>query len=135
MEREKPFSNTDWQYVCREPGREIAWRTDKKTTLFESNQLHPALVPEDTDTVRHAIFRYRLTDRPKCESMSVSQGHTIDYEREAHAPVLEPWFRRSGILKQLLAAWAWIMACLGQFLSDAGPIVADCADEVIDFVT
>ena len=76
-------------------------------------------------------------DSTDVRSPSVSSVTSVVPPLRFHrdAPVLEPWFRRSGILKQLLAAWAWIVVCVGQFIGDAGPVHADCADDVIDFVT
>ena len=86
-----------------EESREIIWRADKKSTLLASNKLDPFLVPEDTDTVRYAIFRYRLKDRVKYETMTVHQGNTMNYERDGDSVVLEEWVRTRVFVKNTLA--------------------------------
>jgi hypothetical protein len=86
-----------------ETGREVIWRADKKTTLLASNRLAPFLVPEDTDTVRYAIFRYRLKDREQFETLTVHQGNTMTYERDGDSAVLEEWLRSRKFVKDTLA--------------------------------
>ncbi len=86
-----------------EMGREIIWRADKKTTLLASNKLGQFLLPEDTDTVRYAIFRYRLKDRVKFETLTVHQGNTMNYERDGDSAVLEEWLRSRRFVKDMLA--------------------------------
>lgn len=84
------------------PGKEIVLQADNNATLWESSTLQPALVPDDTDTVRHAVVRYRLTDSPTHASIAVSQGNTIEYEHESHAPIMHNWFCRRGIIRNFL---------------------------------
>ena len=83
------------------PGKEIVWQADNNATLWESSALQPALVPDDTDTVRHAVVRYRLIDSPTRASIAVSQGNTIDYEQESHAPIMDNWLCRRGIIRSI----------------------------------
>jgi len=89
-------------HSIREMGREIIWRADKKTTLLASNKLDPFLLPDDTDTVRYAIFRYRLKDRMKPETLTVHQGKTMTYERDGDSAVLEEWLRSRKFVKYML---------------------------------
>jgi hypothetical protein len=90
-------------HSIKETGREIIWRADKKTTLLASNTHAPFLLPEDTDTVRYAIFRYRLKDREKSETLTVHQGNTMNYERDGDSVVLEQWLRTRKFVKDTLA--------------------------------
>jgi len=86
-----------------EMGREIIWRADKNTTLLASNKLDPFLLPDDTDTVRYAMFRYRLKNRTKYESLTVHQGNSMTYERDGDSAVLEEWLRTRKFVKDMLA--------------------------------
>jgi len=86
-----------------EIGREIIWRADKHTTLLASNKLDPFLLPDDTDTVRYAKFRYRLKDRTKYDSLTVHQGDSMTYERDGDSAVLEEWLRTRKFVKDMLA--------------------------------
>jgi hypothetical protein len=117
------------------PCKEIVWQADNNATLWESSTLQPALVPDDTDTVRHAVVRYRLTESPTHSSIAVSQGNTIEYEHESHAPIMHNWFCRRGIIRSILANATWLAVILTRFLIDLDDILPDCADNLIDFVT
>jgi len=80
-------------HTAADHGRMVIWRSDKKSTLLTTNSLAPFLVPADTDTVRYAVFRYRLKDRRKWETLTVHQGNTMTYERDGDSAVLEEWLR------------------------------------------
>ena len=86
-----------------ETGREIIWRADKQTTLLASNNLAPFLLPSDTDSVRYAIFRYRLKDRVKHDTLTVHQGNIMNYERDVDSVVLEEWLRTRRFVKDMPA--------------------------------
>ena len=85
-----------------EIGREIIWRSDKDTTLLATNSLAPFLLPEDTDSVRYAIFRYRLKNRTKYERLTVHQGNSMTYDRDGDSAVLEDWLRSRRFVKSIL---------------------------------
>ena len=117
------------------PCKEIVWQADNNATLWESSTLQPALVPDDTDTVRHAVVRYRLIDSPTHNSIAVSQGNTIEYEHESHAPIMHNWFCRRGIIRSILANATGLAVIFGRLIIDLDDILPDCADNLIDFVT
>jgi len=117
------------------PGKEIVLQADNNATLWESSALQPALVPDDTDTVRHAVVRYRLTESPNHASIAVSQGNTIEYEHENHAPIMDNWFCRRGIIRSLLAKATCLAVFLARLIIDLDDILPDCTDDLIDLVT
>lgn len=117
------------------PGKEIVWQADNNTTLWEFSALQPALVPDDTDTVRHAVVRYRLTDSPTHASVAVSQGNTIEYEHESHAPIMDNWFCRRGIIRSVFNKATGLAILLARFLIELDDIIPDCADTLLDLVT
>jgi len=85
-------------HTAGDQGRLVIWRADKKSNLLTTNKLAPLLVPADTDTVRYAVFRYRLKDRRKWETLTVHQGNTMTYERDGDSVVLEEWLRARGFV-------------------------------------
>ena len=85
-----------------EIGREIIWRSDKDTTLLATNRLAPFLLPDDTDSVRYVIFRYRLKNRTKYERLTVHQGNSMTYDRDGDSAVLEDWLRSRRFVKSIL---------------------------------
>ena len=119
----------------RSPCKEIVWQADNNATLWESSALQPALVPDDTDTVRHAVVRYRLTESPTHSSLAVSQGNTIDYEQESHAPIMDNWLCRRGIIRSLLANAAWLAFFWVRLLIHLDDLLPACANNLIDLVT
>jgi hypothetical protein len=87
----------------QEPGREIIWRAEAGSSLLSSNRLAPYLLPDTTDTVHRAIFRYRLHDRQKAETLTVHQGCTMTYERDGDSVLLEEWLRSRNFVNHRLA--------------------------------
>lgn len=81
-----------------DPTRKILWREDKGSTLLGSNRLGKHLLPADTDTVHHAVFKYRLKNRTKFDTLTVHQGNSMTYERDGDSPVLEQWLRARGFV-------------------------------------
>jgi hypothetical protein len=91
-------------HTAADQGRLVIWRADKQTTLLTTNRLAPRLVPDDTDTVRYAVFRYRLKNKTRHESLTVHQGNTLTYERDGDSAVLEEWLRTRRFVKNAFAA-------------------------------
>ncbi len=85
------------------PGREIVWRAEPGSSLLLSNRIAPLLLPDTTDTIHRAVFRYRLRDRQKTETLTVHQGCTMTYERDGDSAVLEEWLRLRKFVKHQLA--------------------------------
>jgi hypothetical protein len=85
-----------------EPNKEITWQADKDTSLLDHNPHHPLLLPDDTDTVHYAVFRYRLRDKTKYHTLRVQQGNTMNYERDGDSVVLEEWLRKRGFVRDML---------------------------------
>ena len=84
------------------PGREQVWHADKDTTLLMFNKHAPWLLPSDTDSVRYAIFRYRLRNRAKYELLTLHEGNTVTYERDGESVVLEDWVRSRTFFRNIL---------------------------------
>jgi hypothetical protein len=91
-------------HTAADQGRLVIWRADKQTTLLTTNRLAPLLVPSDTDTVRHAVFRYRLRNKTKYESLTVHQGNTMTYERDGDSVVMEAWLRSRNFVQNALGS-------------------------------
>jgi hypothetical protein len=89
-------------HELQSPGREIVWRAEPGSSLLLSNRLAPLLLPDTTDTIHRAIFRYRLRDRQKTETLTVHQGSTMTYERDGDSAVLEEWLRLRKFVKHQL---------------------------------
>ncbi|NLE66574.1 MAG: hypothetical protein GX608_04050 [Lentisphaerae bacterium] len=81
-----------------EQGRRVVLVADEHTTLLSTNKLAPFLVQVGTDSIHHAIFRYRLRNRTKYEKLTVRQGNTMTYERDGDSAVLEQWLRARGFI-------------------------------------
>ena len=87
----------------RETNKEITWHADKDTSLLDDNPHDPLLLPDDTDTVHYAVFRYRMKDKLKFNTLRVQQGNTMNYERDGDSVVLEEWLRKRGFVRDTLA--------------------------------
>jgi hypothetical protein len=70
----------------------VTWRADKEN---EGLPLSPSnrVIPEDTDTVLYAKFRYRLKSASKWQGLTVHTGKSLSYERDGDSSVLEDWLR------------------------------------------
>ena len=83
------------------PGRRITWRVDHK----DAHLLHyptgtnaKRLLPETTDTIHYAKFRYRLNANDAWHSMTVHQGSDLRFDRDGDSAVLERWLRERGFI-------------------------------------
>jgi hypothetical protein len=54
--------------------------------------------------VRHAVFRYRLRNKTKYESLTVHQGNTLTYERDGDSVVMEAWLRSRNFVQNALGS-------------------------------
>ena len=86
-------------------GRRITWRADRKDThlLHYPTGTNPKrLLPETTDTIHYAKFRYRLSPTDTWHSMTVHQGTDLRFERDGDSAVLESWLRERGFIFDVL---------------------------------
>ncbi|MEA2069477.1 MAG: hypothetical protein U9P12_09780 [Verrucomicrobiota bacterium] len=82
--------------------RRVTWRADKEN---ESLPLSPSnrVIPEDTDTVLYAKFRYRLKSVGKWQGLTVHTGKSLSYERDGDSSVLEDWLRGRAFIDARIA--------------------------------
>jgi hypothetical protein len=80
-------------YAMKSHGyKRVTWRSEKQNEslpLSETNWV----IPDDTDTVLYAKFRYRLRNSAKWQGLTVHQGKNLSYERDGDSCVLEDWLR------------------------------------------
>lgn len=82
-----------------EPGRQTIWRADNDVSLLDHNGLVGRFLPEDAHSVRYAKLRYRLSDRPGWERITVHEGQSMTYERDGDCVIVEEWLRRWKFVK------------------------------------
>ena len=72
--------------------RRVTWRAERQNEslpLTSENRV----IPDDTDTVVYAKFRYRLKRTDKWQGLTVHAGNNLSYERDGDSCVLEEWLR------------------------------------------
>ncbi len=83
------------------PGRRITWRADSKDghlLHYMTGENPNRLLPETTDTIHYAKFRYRLHATDSWHSMTVHQGTDLRFERDGDSAILERWLRERGFI-------------------------------------
>ena len=119
----------------QEPDKAIILRAANKSTLLASLDRQPTLVPDDADTVCRAIVRYRLEGQEAPVAITINQGNIIDFAPEGHAPAMEKWFCRRGIIRRSIDTATWLAIILTRLLIDLDDIIPDGFDDLIDAVT
>jgi hypothetical protein len=83
------------------PGRRITWRADRKDAHllhYPTGKNPNRLLPETTDTIHYAKFKYRLSVKDGWHSMTVHQGTDLRFERDGDSALLEGWLRERGFI-------------------------------------
>lgn len=85
-------------YSLSAVGKRVTWRaeTTKGGLPFDASN---HVIPEDTDTIQYAKFRYQLSAEPgKWRCLIVHTGKNLNYERDGDSCVLENWLRKRGFI-------------------------------------
>jgi hypothetical protein len=80
----------------------VVWRAYPQNEGLAPYSESGWVVPESTDTVLSAKFRYELSAEPgKKRTLTVHRGKKLNYERDGDSCILEEWLRLKKIIKSI----------------------------------